>query len=183
MGGGGVVEQVGEGRGYLPAPPGAGPKAGIYPRHAFLFRSQCGPRPGGLPTAPAATAAAAAALSTTAATSCFSPVQPPPPSAPFAFPVWAARFRTRHWLMPLSFSTSPRPAPHWIGLKCCHSEPAPYSLPGIIGQEAWSFWRCFSSLVAPGPTCPHLCVSKMIALRDCRLERNQSDSLLSYWRR
>lgn len=73
----GVVDQVGEGRGYLPAPPKwAEPRAGIYPRHAYLFRSWCGPRPGGLYPTPAA--AATAALPAAAATSCFSPVQPPP---------------------------------------------------------------------------------------------------------
>lgn len=126
---------MGEGRGYLPAPPGGGAKGGYYPRHAYLFRSKCGPRPGGLYPAPTATAAVAA-LPEAAATSCFSPVQPPPPSAPSAFQVWAARFRTRHWPTPPSFSTAPRPSPLWVGRKYCRSELAPHSPPSLIGQGA-----------------------------------------------
>lgn len=169
--------------GVFTRPPGAGPGAGIHPGHAYLFGSQCGPSPGGLSRAPASAAAAAAtALPAATATSCFSPVQPSPPLAPSAFPAWAARFRTRHWPKPLSFSTAPRPAPLWVGLKYCRSELAPHSLPSLIGQGTWSFRRCLSPLVVPGPNLPHLCVSKAIGRRYCRLGKSQSDSPLSYWR-
>lgn len=112
----GVVDQVGEGQGYLPAPPGGGARGGYLPRACLLVpilvRAETlrPPRwfqlPPPLPPPPSPRP----------------PLLPaslrfglPSPSAPSALLVRAARFHTRHWLMDPSLNCEPHPAPYGVG--------------------------------------------------------------------
>lgn len=113
----GVVDQVGEGQGHLPAPPGGGAKGGYLQRARLLVpilvRAE---------TPAASTRFQAPPLLPSPPPSPRPPLLPaslrfglPSPSAPSALLDRAARFHTRHWPVAPSISPEPHPAPHGVG--------------------------------------------------------------------
>lgn len=160
----GVVDQVGEGQGYLPAPPGGGARGGYLPRACLLVpilvrAETLRPPPWFQPPPPLPPPPSPRP-----------PILPaslrfglPSPSAPSALLVRAARFHTRHWLMDPSLNCEPHPPPYGVGPPYPAREPAPHSLLTAIGRRAWALWRSLFPLAAPESTCPVFAARKPLA--------------------
>lgn len=128
------------------------------------------------------------------------PPLPPPPSPrppllpaslPFSLPLPQLPSRSRSGLpaFALSIGQYPRrsvlrPAQLRTGLvlSTAARKQLGTGFPASLGKKPSPSGEASSHWLRRGPL-PHLCISKMIGLRHCRLKRSQSDSLLSYRRR